>query len=94
MAVNNNYSMHLLNVILTVNPPGVLNNDSDPDGDFITAVLYSSTTNGVLILNSNGSFTYTPVTSLLTFSDQFRYRAYDGELYSNIATVTIQVIVP
>jgi hypothetical protein len=31
---------------------------------------------------------------LLTFSDSFTYRANDGKGNSNIATVTIQVIVP
>jgi peptidoglycan/xylan/chitin deacetylase (PgdA/CDA1 family) len=94
VANNNSYSMHLLNVQLAVTAPGVLGNDTDADGDPLTSVLVSGPSNGLLTFNSDGSFTYTPVTSLLTFNDSFTYRAFDGQVYSNIATVTIQVIVP
>lgn len=79
---------------LNVAAPGVLAYDTDPDGDPLTAVLAAGPTNGTLTLNADGSFTYTPLTSLLTFTDTFTYRAFDGKAYSNIATVTIQVIVP
>jgi len=86
--------MHLLNVMLSVPAPGVLGNDTDADGDALEAVLVASPSNGLLTFNSDGGFTYTPLTSLLTFTDSFTYRAFDGAAYSNIATVTIQVIVP
>jgi VCBS repeat-containing protein len=94
VAGDDSYSMHLSGVTLNVPAPGVLGNDSDADGDPLTAVLVSSTTHGQLTLNSDGSFTYVPTTSLLTFSDSFTYKAYDGHGYSNVATVTIQVSVP
>jgi len=86
--------MHLLNLTLSVTAPGVLGNDTDADGNPLTSVLVSGPTKGLLTFNSNGGFTYTPLTSLLTFSDSFTYRAFDGTANSNIATVTIQVIVP
>jgi VCBS repeat-containing protein len=75
---------------LTVNAPGVLTNDSDPDGNQLSAVLVSAPSHGTLTLNSNGSFTYTPAANY-NGSDSFTYRASDGTLTSNLATVTITV---
>jgi hypothetical protein len=46
--------------VLNVSAPGVLANDTDIDGDSVTAVLVSGTSNGILILNADGSFDYTP----------------------------------
>ncbi len=41
---------------LSVPAPGVLANDSDADGDVLTADLVSAPTRGTLVLNSDGSF--------------------------------------
>src|SRR5262249_58392270 len=43
---------------LTVNAPGVLANDSDVDGDPLTAILVSGPSHGSVTLNSDGRFTY------------------------------------
>jgi VCBS repeat-containing protein len=75
---------------LVVPAPGVLGNDYDVDGDSLTAVLVSGPAHGTLTLNSDGSFTYTPAENFCG-EDSFTYKAYDGELYSNVATVTIHV---
>ena len=75
---------------LTVGAPGVLGNDSDPDGDPITRVLGTPPANGSLILNTDGSFTYTPDPEF-SGNDSFGYRANDGSNSSNDATVTINV---
>jgi hypothetical protein len=75
---------------LVVPAPGVLGNDSDVEGDPLTAVLVSGPSHGTLTLNPNGSFTYTPEENFVG-EDSFTYQAYDGELYSNVATVTITV---
>jgi hypothetical protein len=75
---------------LTVPPPGVLANDSDPDGDTITAALVTPTTNGTVVLASDGSFTYTPNAGF-TGTDSFTYVAWDAVSVSNVATVTITV---
>src|SRR5207247_1632196 len=40
---------------LTVSAPGILANDSDVDGDALSAVLVSNPTHGTLTLNSDGS---------------------------------------
>ena len=66
--------------MLTVPAPGVLGNDSDPDGDPLTAVLVTGPSHGSLTLNANGSFSYTPAADFAG-SDSFTYRASDGTLY-------------
>src|SRR6266536_2635402 len=75
---------------LTVAAPGVLANDTDPDGDALSAALASGPSHGTLTLNANGSFTYTPAANF-NGSDSFTYRASDGTTASNPATVTITV---
>ena len=70
--------------------PGVLANDSDPDGDIIIALLVSGPANGTVNLNPDGSFTYTPNAGFVG-TDSFTYKASDGKLDSNLATVTITV---
>jgi VCBS repeat-containing protein len=74
----------------TVAAPGVLGNDSDPDGNPLSAVLGSGPSHGTLTLNANGSLTYTPAANF-NGSDSFTYRASDGTLTSNLATVTLTV---
>ncbi|MEE8465681.1 MAG: PASTA domain-containing protein [Dehalococcoidia bacterium] len=75
---------------LNVTAPGVLGNDSDAEGDALTAVLVSGSSNGALVLKEDGSFDYTPATDFHG-EDSFTYKANDGRLDSNIATVTITV---
>jgi hypothetical protein len=78
------------NTPLTVPAPGVLTNDTDADGDPLSAQLVSGPGHGTLALNANGSFTYTP-TSGYHGPDSFSYRASDGSLTSNTAPVAIDV---
>ena len=68
----------------------MLGNDNDPDGNPLSAVLGSGPSHGTLTLNANGSFTYAP-TANYSGSDSFTYRASDGTLTSNLATVTLTV---
>ncbi|MFH7018275.1 Ig-like domain-containing protein, partial [Flavobacterium sp. FlaQc-47] len=70
--------------------PGVLANDTDIDGDAITAILVTGPANGTLTLNANGSFIYTHNGSE-TLSDSFTYKVNDGRLDGNTVTVTITV---
>jgi VCBS repeat-containing protein len=69
---------------------GVLSNDFDANGDPLAALLVTTTTNGALALNADGSFTYTP-NSGFSGIDFFTYRASDGQLSSNTVTVNISV---
>jgi hypothetical protein len=77
--------------ILSTAAPGVLSNDMDPDGDSLTAVPDSTTSDGTSTLNGDGSFTYTPDADYCG-SDGFTYHANDGLVDSNVATVSIDVI--
>jgi VCBS repeat len=76
---------------LTIDAPGVLGNDSDVDGDALSAILVDTVSNGTLTPNANGSFTYIP-DEYFNGMDSFTYKASDGELESELAVVTITVI--
>jgi len=70
--------------------PGVLDNDTDPDADPLTASLVSDVFGGTLSLAADGSFSYTPNPDF-NGVDQFTYVANDGLQNSNVATATIAV---
>ena len=75
---------------LNVAVPGVLGNDNDPENNPLSAVLIEDVSHGSLTLNSDGSFDYDPNANF-NGVDVFIYRAYDGILYSENASVTITV---
>jgi Bacterial Ig domain/Bacterial Ig-like domain (group 3)/Bacterial Ig-like domain (group 1) len=75
---------------LVLDAPGVLANDTDADGDQLTASLVSPPANGTLSLNPDGGFTYTPNAGF-SGTDTWTYTANDGSANSNVATVTITV---
>src|SRR6266849_1103720 len=89
VANNDSYSVNA-NTTLSVPAPGVLANDTDQDGDPLTAVLVGSVSHGTLQLNANGSFSYTP-SAAFSGTDSFTYKANDGKADSGVATVTITV---
>ena len=89
VAVADSYSTNE-DTALTVTAPGVLGNDTDVDGDALTAILVAGPSHGSLALNGNGSFTYTPGANY-NGSDAFTYKANDGQADSNVASVTIAV---
>ena len=81
--------------ILDVAAPGVLSNDTDIDGDGLTAVLVSGPANarpeaGSFVLNGDGSFHYEPAADFFG-TDSFTYVANDGNADSAQTTVTITV---
>ncbi|KRB43882.1 hypothetical protein ASD90_19905 [Terrabacter sp. Root181] len=78
--------------VLTVSTPatGVLSNDTDADGNTLTAVKVTNPSHGTVVVNTNGTFTYTP-TANYNGPDSFTYKANDGSADSNVATVSISV---
>jgi large repetitive protein len=89
VANNNSYTKNE-DVTLTVAAPGVLGNDTDADGNPLTAILVSGPSHGTLTLNANGSFTFVPQANY-NGPDSFTYKANDGTADSNVATVTITI---
>ena len=75
---------------LQIAAPGILANDSDPEGTPITATLTTDPANGAVSLNGDGSFTYTPNAGFAG-TDSFNYQDNDGLSTSNVARVSIQV---
>ena len=67
----------------------VLENDTDADGDTLTAALASDPSNGTVTVNADGSFEYTPNANF-NGSDSFTYTVSDGEL-SDTGTVNVTV---
>jgi Bacterial Ig domain len=89
VAVVDSYDMDQ-DTTLNAGAPGVLGNDSDANGDSLTATLVSDVSSGTLVLNVDGSFTYEPDPGFVG-GDTFTYNASDGTDDSNTATVTIHV---
>ena len=89
VAVNDSYTT-AEDTALNVPASGVLTNDTDVEGNPLTALLATGPAHGTLTFNANGSFTYTPTNSYHG-PDSFTYRANDGTSNSGIATVSITV---
>ena len=89
VAVNESYAINE-DSPLSVSLPGVLANDSDTDGNLLSATRVTGPAHGTLTLNANGSFLYVPAPNY-NGTDSFTYRASDGTLTSNLATVTITI---
>lgn len=89
VATNDSYSKPE-NTTLVVMAPGVLVNDTDAQGNPLTAAVVTGPASGTLVLSTNGSFSYMPAPNFAG-TVTFTYRANDGALNSNTATVTIDV---
>ena len=88
-AANDAYAVNE-DVTLNVAAPGVLTNDTDADGNSLSAVIVTGPSHGAVALSANGSFSYTPIANF-NGSDSFTYKANDGTADSNVATVSITV---
>ncbi len=75
---------------LNVGSPGVLANDSDPDGHPLRVGMHGEPRYGSLSISTNGSFTYTPAAGF-TGNDTFTYMAHDPDDAMGGTTVTITV---
>jgi VCBS repeat-containing protein len=81
-----------MNTTLTVTAAnGVLRNDTDVEGDALTAVLAAGPSHGTLTLNADGSFVYRAASGYFG-SDAFTYRARDASgALGNVAAVTLTI---
>ncbi len=76
--------------ILVVAAPGVLANDVDPGGGGLAATIATLPAYGQVFLAPDGGFRYVPFVGFVG-TDTFTYRASDGALTSDAATVSIAV---
>jgi VCBS repeat-containing protein len=76
--------------VLSIAAPGVLSNDSDIENDSLSAEIITHPQHGIVILNPDGSFNYTPSANYYGI-DSFTYAASDDELEVDTAIVTITI---
>ncbi|QDS88367.1 Cadherin domain protein [Rosistilla ulvae] len=74
----------------TLTGSGLLQNDTDVDGDPLTAQLVSGPSNGTLTLSPDGSFVYHPDVEFAGI-DRFTYVAFDGQAASEPQEVVIVI---
>jgi hypothetical protein len=93
-AVNDSYSSNTISNV----SDNVLTNDNFPaDNETYSAVLVAAPSEGTLVLNANGTFTYTPVAGYTGGTIVFSYQVVDNGYApssSNIATVSINYAAP
>jgi len=89
VAVDDTYSTSE-DTSLIISAPGVLNNDTDPNGDTLTVTSNTNPSHGTVTQNSDGSLTYTPNANFCGV-DSYTYTISDGHGGTDTATVTINV---
>lgn len=89
-AIADTYTVAEDSTLSVTAPSGLLSNDSDLDGDPLTASLVANVNHGVLSLDPAGAFMYTPAANF-TGDDAFTYHASDATTGSSDVTVTIHV---
>lgn len=90
IAVEDEFSTDV-NTILTGN---LLTNDSDPNTDALTASLVTAPVNGTIVLNADGSFTYTPNANYVGL-DSLMYKVCDNgtpSLCVNTVEVRFEIV--
>lgn len=73
----------------------VITNDSEPNGETMTAAIVAQSNDGTVVMNPDGSFSFTPKPNFTGTSTTFTYSLVDNgydPLTSNVATVTINFI--
>ncbi|HEY7160258.1 MAG TPA: Ig-like domain-containing protein, partial [Acidobacteriota bacterium] len=90
ISVNSDSYVAEENQTLIVSAPGVLANDTDPEGDTLSAALVTPPAHGILTLNADGSFQYIPDFNFFG-NDSFDYFASDGQEISNATTVSLTI---
>jgi hypothetical protein len=71
----------------------VLGNDTDADGDALVVTGVGTPANGIVVVNADGTITYTPATGFVG-TDSFTYTISDGFGGSDSATVQVTVTNP
>lgn len=75
----------------------VMTNDNEPNGETMAASVVVTSIDGVVVLNADGSFTFTPNPGFMGEATEFTYQLVDdgfAPATSNIATVVINFSAP
>lgn len=88
--VDDAYAVSTNQLLLVPAKTGVLDNDSDPDGDAMTAEVYRPPRRGILTMSASGAFSYAPDKDLVG-TDSFEYVARDGLGGASRAVVRLTV---
>lgn len=88
--VANNFNVTMTTTAMTI---PVLAHATDPDGDTLTVISVSQGAQGSVVINSNGTVTYT-LGKLLSNTDSFTYTVSDGYGGTVTGTVTIKLAIP
>ncbi len=91
VALNDRYLVNEDTVRFVDSRRGLLENDTDGDGDTLVTSLLVAPSHGTVTLQSNGSFIYVPNPNY-SGADQFVYRASDRTLSSSPATVSLTIV--
>jgi hypothetical protein len=92
VAVGDTFST-AVGVPLVVAAPGVLANDTDPEGAPLTWIVLTGPAHGTLVSTPDGAFTYTPDPGFVG-TETLTYVAHDSTGPGNVATLTITVADP
>jgi hypothetical protein len=77
-------------VPVTITAATLLGNDTDPDGDTLSITSVQGAVNGSVVLNGNGTVTFTPAPNFYGTAS-FTYTITDGQGGFSTATVTVTV---
>jgi hypothetical protein len=89
---NNDAYTSIMGNVLNVAAPGIFANDTDDVSFTLNGYTPTTTAGGTVVVNANGSFTYTPPSTSYYGVDTFTYTIKDGQnVVSAPATVTITV---
>ena len=78
-------------LVVSATSNGVLANDTDPEDQTLTAIVSQGPTRGTIVLQADGTFTYTPDLGFVGL-DQFLYQLNDGMNLSAPVVVDISVM--
>ena len=91
IAIDDNFSVDE-DTSLSIVASGVIGNDVDLEGDTLTVIAFDNigTNGGLVTVNADGSFSYTPPAGF-NGTDSFTYTVDDGNGGTDVGTVTITV---
>ncbi|HSH03785.1 MAG TPA: Ig-like domain-containing protein [Anaerolineae bacterium] len=82
----------VINRPMVIASPGVLGNDTEPDGDNMTVVVAEPPVNGDVLLQSDGAFVYTPTLDFVG-TDSFTYTVTDDSAAVLSATAAVHITI-